>query len=32
MGFIYSFKGNKVARIEPFMSQFEALRAAGLRE
>src|SRR3954468_1633373 len=32
MAFIYSFKGNKVARIEPFMSQSKALEAAGLRE
>ena len=32
MAFIYSFKGNKVASIEPFMSQSEALEAAGLSE
>jgi ketosteroid isomerase-like protein len=28
---IYSFRGNKVVRIEPYMSQSEALEAAGLR-
>ena len=32
MAFINSFKGHKVARIEPFMSQSEAREAAGLSE
>jgi ketosteroid isomerase-like protein len=32
MALIYSFRGNKVVRIEPYMSQSEALDAAGLSE
>ena len=29
---VYSFRGGRVSRIEPYMSQREALEAAGLRE
>ena len=30
MAFIYSFKGPRISRIEPYMSQAEARKAAGL--